>query len=182
MGGLAPGELTAIQCKNIPDYLNDRTVLEKHFGQFVKVRRVMTRRNKKMAILHFFDHVSTAREQLEIRALGCPLYQTPVLSGSTSFIWKLTPRICCITGITEQTPSRSSLFTTCIPVPHQPKVTLLGPWQHQGHSDLSRAPRSLEMLPFCWHPQSRRALCFLLQKQLTLFVEACPVLLVACRS
>uniref|UniRef100_A0A8B9TUM2 Germinal-center associated nuclear protein n=1 Tax=Anas platyrhynchos TaxID=8839 RepID=A0A8B9TUM2_ANAPL len=72
MGGLAPGELTAIQCKNIPDYLNDRTVLEKHFGQFVKVRRVMTRRNKKMAILHFFDHVSTAREQLEIRALGCP--------------------------------------------------------------------------------------------------------------
>lgn len=76
MGGLAPGELTAIQCKNIPDYLNDRTVLEKHFGQFVKVRRVMTRRNKKMAILHFFDHVSTAREQLEIKALGCPLYQT----------------------------------------------------------------------------------------------------------
>lgn len=51
-------ELTAIQCKNIPDYLNDRTVLEKHFGQFVKVRRIMTRRNKKKAVLHFFDHVS----------------------------------------------------------------------------------------------------------------------------
>lgn len=58
LGALSPGELTAIQCKNIPDYLNDRTVLEKHFGQFVRVRRVMTRRNKKMAVVHFFDHVS----------------------------------------------------------------------------------------------------------------------------
>ncbi|NXS57900.1 GANP protein, partial [Brachypteracias leptosomus] len=60
LGALSPGELTAIQCKNVPDYLNDRTVLEKHFGQFVKVRRVMTRRNKKMAVLHFFDHASAA--------------------------------------------------------------------------------------------------------------------------
>lgn len=58
LSGAAPGELTAIQCKNVPDYLNDRTVLEKHFGQFVKVRRVMTRRNKKTAVVHFFDHVS----------------------------------------------------------------------------------------------------------------------------
>ncbi|OPJ90239.1 germinal-center associated nuclear protein [Patagioenas fasciata monilis] len=58
LGVLSPGELTAIQCKNIPDYLNDRTVLEKHFGQFVRVRRVMTRRNKKMAVVHFFDHAS----------------------------------------------------------------------------------------------------------------------------
>uniref|UniRef100_A0A8B9E8R3 Germinal-center associated nuclear protein n=1 Tax=Anser cygnoides TaxID=8845 RepID=A0A8B9E8R3_ANSCY len=67
LGGLSPGELTAIQCKNVPDYLNDRTVLEKHFGQFVKVRRVMTRRNKKMAILHFFDHVSTGSCQCKNR-------------------------------------------------------------------------------------------------------------------
>lgn len=58
LGGAAPSELTAIQCKNVPDYLNDRTVLEKHFGQFVKVRRVMTRRSKKTAVVHFFDHVS----------------------------------------------------------------------------------------------------------------------------
>ncbi|XP_038037878.1 germinal-center associated nuclear protein [Anas platyrhynchos] len=69
MGGLAPGELTAIQCKNIPDYLNDRTVLEKHFGQFVKVRRVMTRRNKKMAILHFFDHASAALAKKKAKEL-----------------------------------------------------------------------------------------------------------------
>ncbi|NXJ79466.1 GANP protein, partial [Trogon melanurus] len=69
LGGLAPGELTAIQCKNVPDYLNDRTVLEKHFGQFVKVRRVMTRRNKKMAILHFFDHASAALARKKAKEL-----------------------------------------------------------------------------------------------------------------
>ncbi|XP_053925656.1 germinal-center associated nuclear protein [Cuculus canorus] len=34
-GGLSPGELTSIRCKNIPDDLNDRTVLEKPFSQFV---------------------------------------------------------------------------------------------------------------------------------------------------
>uniref|UniRef100_A0A8B9RUE3 Germinal-center associated nuclear protein n=1 Tax=Accipiter nisus TaxID=211598 RepID=A0A8B9RUE3_9AVES len=68
-GGLAPGELTAIQCKNVPDYLNDRTVLEKHFGQFVKVRRIMTRRNKKMAVLHFFDHASAALARKKAKEL-----------------------------------------------------------------------------------------------------------------
>uniref|UniRef100_A0A8C3PMJ8 Germinal-center associated nuclear protein n=1 Tax=Calidris pygmaea TaxID=425635 RepID=A0A8C3PMJ8_9CHAR len=69
LGGMSPGELTAIQCKNVPDYLNDRTVLEKHFGQFVKVRRIMTRRNKKMAILHFFDHASAALARKKAKLL-----------------------------------------------------------------------------------------------------------------
>ncbi|KAK4817765.1 hypothetical protein QYF61_026988 [Mycteria americana] len=69
LGGLSPGELTAIQCKNVPDYLNDRTVLEKHFGQFVKVRRIMTRRNKKMAVLHFFDHASAALARKKAKEL-----------------------------------------------------------------------------------------------------------------
>ncbi|XP_071418144.1 germinal-center associated nuclear protein isoform X2 [Pithys albifrons albifrons] len=69
LGGLSPAELTSIQCKNIPDYLNDRTVLEKHFGQFVKVRRIMTRRNKKMAIVHFFDHASAALARKKAKEL-----------------------------------------------------------------------------------------------------------------
>ncbi|XP_033921406.1 germinal-center associated nuclear protein [Melopsittacus undulatus] len=69
LGGLPPGDLTAIQCKNVPDYLNDRTVLEKHFGQFAKVRRVMTRRNKKMAIIHFFDHASAALAKKKAKEL-----------------------------------------------------------------------------------------------------------------
>ncbi|XP_068803799.1 germinal-center associated nuclear protein isoform X2 [Struthio camelus] len=69
LGGLSPGELTAIQCKNVPDNLNDRSVLEKHFGQFVKVRRIMTRRNKKMAVLHFFDHASAALARKKAKEL-----------------------------------------------------------------------------------------------------------------
>ncbi|NWI88330.1 GANP protein, partial [Pitta sordida] len=69
LGDLPSAELTAIQCKNIPDYLNDRTVLEKHFGQFVKVRRIMTRRSKKMAILHFFDHASAGLARKKAKEL-----------------------------------------------------------------------------------------------------------------
>uniref|UniRef100_A0A8C0VJL2 Germinal-center associated nuclear protein n=1 Tax=Cyanistes caeruleus TaxID=156563 RepID=A0A8C0VJL2_CYACU len=69
LGGLPASELTAVQCKNIPDYLNDRTVLEKHFGQFVKVRRIMTRRNKKMAVLHFFDHASAVLARKKAKEL-----------------------------------------------------------------------------------------------------------------
>ncbi|KAM9009725.1 germinal-center associated nuclear protein [Ara ararauna] len=69
LGGLSPRDLTAIQCKNVPDYLNDRTVLEKHFGQYAKVRRVMTRRSKKMAIIHFFDHASAALARKKAKEL-----------------------------------------------------------------------------------------------------------------
>ncbi|XP_031204641.1 germinal-center associated nuclear protein isoform X2 [Mastomys coucha] len=53
-------ELTAIQCKNIPDYLNDRAILEKHFSKIAKVQRIFTRRSKKLAVIHFFDHASAA--------------------------------------------------------------------------------------------------------------------------
>ncbi|XP_035138910.3 germinal-center associated nuclear protein isoform X2 [Callithrix jacchus] len=60
LGGLSPSEVTAIQCKNIPDYLNSRTVLENHFGKIAKVQRIFTRRSKKLAVIHFFDHASAA--------------------------------------------------------------------------------------------------------------------------
>lgn len=60
LGGLSPAEVTAIQCKNIPDYLNDRTILENHFSKIAKVQRIFTRRSKKLAVVHFFDHVSTS--------------------------------------------------------------------------------------------------------------------------
>ncbi|XP_030920841.1 germinal-center associated nuclear protein, partial [Geospiza fortis] len=69
LGVLPAAELTTVQCKNIPDYLNDRTVLEKHFGQFAKVRRIMTRRNKKMAVLHFFDHASAVLARKKAKEL-----------------------------------------------------------------------------------------------------------------
>ncbi|XP_005375988.1 PREDICTED: germinal-center associated nuclear protein isoform X1 [Chinchilla lanigera] len=60
LGRLSPTELTVIQCKNIPDYLNDRTTLENHFGKIAKVQRIFTRRSKKLAVVHFFDHASAA--------------------------------------------------------------------------------------------------------------------------
>ncbi|XP_077611507.1 germinal-center associated nuclear protein [Crocuta crocuta] len=60
LGGLSPAELTAIQCKNIPDYLNDRTILENHFGKIAKVQRIYTKRSKKLAVVCFFDHASAA--------------------------------------------------------------------------------------------------------------------------
>ncbi|XP_029069741.1 germinal-center associated nuclear protein [Monodon monoceros] len=60
LGGLSPAEITAIQCKNIPDYLNDRTTLENHFGKIAKVQRIYTRRSKKLAVVYFFDHASAA--------------------------------------------------------------------------------------------------------------------------
>ncbi|KAG8516569.1 Germinal-center associated nuclear protein [Galemys pyrenaicus] len=60
LGGLSPAEATAIQCKNIPDYLNDRAVLENHFGKIAKVQRIYTRRSKKLAVVYFFDHASAA--------------------------------------------------------------------------------------------------------------------------
>ncbi|XP_027950549.1 germinal-center associated nuclear protein isoform X1 [Eumetopias jubatus] len=60
LGGLSPAEITAIQCKNIPDCLNDRTILENHFGKIAKVQRIYTRRSKKLAVVYFFDHVSAA--------------------------------------------------------------------------------------------------------------------------
>ncbi|XP_055975521.1 germinal-center associated nuclear protein [Sorex fumeus] len=60
LGGFSPAEITAIQCKNIPDYLNDRTILENHFGKIAKVQRIYTRRSKKLAVVYFFDHASAA--------------------------------------------------------------------------------------------------------------------------
>uniref|UniRef100_A0A8C3SJP1 Germinal-center associated nuclear protein n=1 Tax=Chelydra serpentina TaxID=8475 RepID=A0A8C3SJP1_CHESE len=68
LGGLSPSELTAIQCKNIPDYLNDTNVLEKHFGR-TKVRRIFTRRSKKLAIIHFYDHASAAQARKKAKGL-----------------------------------------------------------------------------------------------------------------
>nr|XP_021508196.1 germinal-center associated nuclear protein-like [Meriones unguiculatus]XP_021508197.1 germinal-center associated nuclear protein-like [Meriones unguiculatus] len=60
LGGVSSLEFTAIQLKNIPDYLNDRAILEKHFSKIAKVHRVFTRRSKKLAVVHFFDHASAA--------------------------------------------------------------------------------------------------------------------------
>ncbi|KAL8173255.1 UNVERIFIED_CONTAM: hypothetical protein K2H54_043245 [Gekko kuhli] len=58
LGGLPPSELKAFQCKNIPDDLNTKCVLENHFKKFVKIRCVNPNRGKKLAIVHCLDHSS----------------------------------------------------------------------------------------------------------------------------
>ncbi|XP_048202018.1 germinal-center associated nuclear protein [Perognathus longimembris pacificus] len=60
LGGFSPLEATAIQCKNIPDNLNDRAILENYFSKVAKVQRIFTRRSRKLAVVHFFDHESAA--------------------------------------------------------------------------------------------------------------------------
>ncbi|XP_051852574.1 germinal-center associated nuclear protein-like [Antechinus flavipes] len=66
---LSPSELTAIQCKNIPNHLNDREILGEHFGRFGKVQRIYPRRNRKLAIVHFSDHASAALARKEGKGL-----------------------------------------------------------------------------------------------------------------
>uniref|UniRef100_A0A6I8NHV6 Germinal-center associated nuclear protein n=1 Tax=Ornithorhynchus anatinus TaxID=9258 RepID=A0A6I8NHV6_ORNAN len=69
LGGPSPSQLTAIQCKNVPDGLNTRAVLERHFGRFAKVQRVYTKRSRKFAVVHFFDHASAAQARKKGKGL-----------------------------------------------------------------------------------------------------------------
>ncbi|XP_015273044.1 PREDICTED: germinal-center associated nuclear protein-like [Gekko japonicus] len=69
LGGLPPSELKAFQCKNIPDYLNDRNVLENHFKKFVKIHRIYTNRSKKLAIVHCLDHSSAVLARKKAKLL-----------------------------------------------------------------------------------------------------------------
>uniref|UniRef100_A0A8C6XJN1 Germinal-center associated nuclear protein n=1 Tax=Naja naja TaxID=35670 RepID=A0A8C6XJN1_NAJNA len=67
--GCSPSELTAFQCKNIPDHLNDRNVLHKHFEKFIKIQQIRTNRNKKLAIIRCFDHASAVLARKKVKDL-----------------------------------------------------------------------------------------------------------------
>lgn len=58
LGGTPPTDCTGFHCRNIPPNLNTKDILQKHFGRFGKVRTVLCRPNKNMAIVHFHDHVN----------------------------------------------------------------------------------------------------------------------------
>uniref|UniRef100_A0A670HVG0 Germinal-center associated nuclear protein n=1 Tax=Podarcis muralis TaxID=64176 RepID=A0A670HVG0_PODMU len=58
LGGLSSSDLTVIQYKNIPDHLNNRNVIENHLKKFIRFQRIRTNVNKKLAIVHCFDHVN----------------------------------------------------------------------------------------------------------------------------
>lgn len=54
----SPTDGNTIQCRNVPPALNKKDIIEKHFGQFGKVRKIFCRPAKNMAIVQFDDHVS----------------------------------------------------------------------------------------------------------------------------
>ncbi|XP_048193075.1 germinal-center associated nuclear protein-like [Perognathus longimembris pacificus] len=60
LGGFSPLETKAIECKNIPDHLNDRAFLDNYFRKVAKVQRIDTWPSRKLAVVHFFDHPSAA--------------------------------------------------------------------------------------------------------------------------
>ncbi|XP_041806149.1 germinal-center associated nuclear protein isoform X2 [Chelmon rostratus] len=61
LGGMSPTDSTTIQCRDVPPALNKKDLVEKHFGRFGKVRKVICRPAKNLAIVHFEDHASAAK-------------------------------------------------------------------------------------------------------------------------
>ncbi|XP_054471888.1 germinal-center associated nuclear protein [Anoplopoma fimbria] len=61
LGGMSPTDCTIIHCRNVPPNLNRKDVMEKHFGRFGRVRKVICRSGKNMATVHFDDHASAAK-------------------------------------------------------------------------------------------------------------------------
>eukprot|EP00062_Callorhinchus_milii_P022790 gi/632980937/ref/XP_007907315.1/ PREDICTED: germinal-center associated nuclear protein isoform X2 [Callorhinchus milii] len=59
--GTPVAELTAIQCKNIPEHINSKELVKQHFSLFGKVQRVYCYPTRSLAIVHFSDHASAAR-------------------------------------------------------------------------------------------------------------------------
>ncbi|XP_078085002.1 germinal-center associated nuclear protein [Mustelus asterias] len=62
-------ELTAIQCKNVPVDLNTKEIIKKHFSQFGKVQRVYCQTNKRLAVVHFYDHASASNAKKKGKSL-----------------------------------------------------------------------------------------------------------------
>ncbi|XP_027138252.1 germinal-center associated nuclear protein isoform X2 [Larimichthys crocea] len=61
LSGMSPSDCTTIHCRNVPPALNKKDVLEKHFGRFGKVRKVICRPAKNLATVHFDDHASAVK-------------------------------------------------------------------------------------------------------------------------
>uniref|UniRef100_A0A670HUN1 Germinal-center associated nuclear protein n=1 Tax=Podarcis muralis TaxID=64176 RepID=A0A670HUN1_PODMU len=69
LGGLSSSDLTVIQYKNIPDHLNNRNVIENHLKKFIRFQRIRTNVNKKLAIVHCFDHASAVLAKKKAKEL-----------------------------------------------------------------------------------------------------------------
>ncbi|KAM8856581.1 germinal-center associated nuclear protein [Spinachia spinachia] len=61
LSGMPVTDCTVIQCRNVPPNLNRKDVIEKHFGRYGKVRKVLCQPAKNLVKVHFEDHASAAR-------------------------------------------------------------------------------------------------------------------------
>ncbi|XP_034417060.1 germinal-center associated nuclear protein [Cyclopterus lumpus] len=61
LSGMSAADCTAIQCRDVPPSLNRKDIIEKHFGRFGKVCKVLCRPARNLVIVHFNDHASAAK-------------------------------------------------------------------------------------------------------------------------
>ncbi|XP_029386874.1 germinal-center associated nuclear protein isoform X2 [Echeneis naucrates] len=66
---ISPADCNTIQCRNVPAALNKKDTIEKHFGRFGKVSKVVCRQAKNVAIVHFYDHASAAKAKKKGKVL-----------------------------------------------------------------------------------------------------------------
>lgn len=69
LSGASPPDCTILQCRNIPPALNKMDEIQRHFSRFGKVRKVICRTAKNMAIVHFEDHASAHKAKKKGRVL-----------------------------------------------------------------------------------------------------------------
>uniref|UniRef100_A0A3P9IZ74 Germinal-center associated nuclear protein n=1 Tax=Oryzias latipes TaxID=8090 RepID=A0A3P9IZ74_ORYLA len=101
LGGMSPSELTCIMCRNIPQELNKRNKVEKHFARFGKVCKVLCRPAKNLAIVYFNDHAAAAKakkrgkvfdkHELLILWMKKKLFSSGVFSSFSSPVRRASP-------------------------------------------------------------------------------------------
>ncbi|XP_066487561.1 germinal-center associated nuclear protein isoform X2 [Tiliqua scincoides] len=62
-------EPKVFHCKAIPDHLNDRNIIGNYFKKFVRIKRIRSIRNKKLAIISCYDHESAVLAKKKAKGL-----------------------------------------------------------------------------------------------------------------
>lgn len=70
-------DCTVLQCRKIPQSLNKKNIIEKHFSRYGRVSKVICRPAKNLAFVHFNDHVSSLD-----RFLSLPVFSLFILVKS----------------------------------------------------------------------------------------------------
>uniref|UniRef100_A0A8C4IA11 Germinal-center associated nuclear protein n=1 Tax=Dicentrarchus labrax TaxID=13489 RepID=A0A8C4IA11_DICLA len=69
LGGMSPTDCTTIMCRNVPPAFNKKDIIEKHFGRFGKVGRIICKPPRNQAVVHFNDHASAAKAKKKGKVL-----------------------------------------------------------------------------------------------------------------